>query len=100
MKLYKIRDWTPLVGHMPAYRKCKSDLVFLIECFLNAVGPTATNKFDATAPLELSISDVFSVPFVGCVVSGVILSGNVKTGDPVMIGVRSVCLLIARCRFI
>lgn len=37
--------------------------------------------------MELSISDVFSVPFVGCVVSGVILSGNVKTGDAVMIGV-------------
>lgn len=58
-----------------------------VECFLNAVGPTATSKFDASASLELSISDVFSVPFVGCVVSGVILSGSVKAGDPVMIGV-------------
>lgn len=74
---------------MAAWKRCLNgtDSTGRTECFLNAVGPTATSKFDATAPLELSISDVFSVPFVGCVVSGVILSGNVKTGDPVMIGV-------------
>ena len=59
------------------------------ECFLNALTPTSQDKFDSTAPLELSISDVFSVPFVGCVVSGVILAGTVKTGDPVLIGVST-----------
>ena len=59
------------------------------ECFLNALTPTSQDKFDSTAPLELSISDVFSVPFVGCVVSGVILAGTVKAGDPVLIGVST-----------
>merc|ERR1711939_38934 len=56
------------------------------ECFLNALSPTSQSKFDPDGPLELSISDVFSVPFVGCVVSGVLLSGRVKTGDQVLIG--------------
>ena len=61
----------------------------LTECFLNALTPSSQDKFDTTAPLQLSISDVFSVPFVGCVVSGVILAGTVKTGDPVLIGVSA-----------
>lgn len=63
----------------------QSDLSCL-ECFLNALNPASHGKFDAEAPLELSISDVFSVPFVGCVVSGVLLAGTVKTGDAVLIG--------------
>lgn len=66
-----------------------ADLRPLQECFLNALNPAPQGKFDASAPLELSISDVFSVPFVGCVVSGVLLSGTVKAGDPVLIGVRN-----------
>ena len=36
--------------------------------------------------MELPISDVFNVPFVGTVVSGVLTSGIVKVGDPLLLG--------------
>lgn len=50
----------------------------LLRSFLNFV-PTASEGGDESFPLnadfEFSVSDVFSVPFVGSVVSGVILAG-------------------------
>ena len=53
--------------------------------FLNVVS-TSTSKFDPSDPFEFSISDVFSVPFVGAVASGVIVSGRVAIGDNVLLG--------------
>ncbi|KAL7411999.1 P-loop containing nucleoside triphosphate hydrolase protein [Mrakia frigida] len=59
----------------------------LLRSFLNLL-PTSQggDKYEVDAPLEYSISDVFSVPFVGTVVNGVLNSGTVKTGDVVMLG--------------
>jgi GTPase len=56
----------------------------LVRIFLNLL-PHHGN-YDATAPLEFSINDTFSVPFVGTVVSGVVKSGVVHSGDQVLIG--------------
>lgn len=47
----------------------------LLRTFLNVVPTSSVNRYPIDADLEFSISDVFSVPFVGTVVSGVILSG-------------------------
>lgn len=58
-----------------------------LRVFMNTV-PTSeqTDRYDPDGPFEFSISDVFSVPFVGAVVSGIILSGQVAVGDAVMLG--------------
>ncbi|CAO1637671.1 unnamed protein product [Parajaminaea phylloscopi] len=58
----------------------------LLRAFLNVLPQSSAVKFDAGAPFELQISDIFSVPFVGTVVSGVITGGAVKTGDSLLIG--------------
>lgn len=58
-----------------------------LKTFLNTV-PTSeqSGRYDSDAPFEFSISDVFSVPFVGAVVSGIISSGRIAVGDPVLLG--------------
>ncbi|OTA32352.1 hypothetical protein BTJ68_07952 [Hortaea werneckii EXF-2000] len=43
-------------------------------------------KYDPDAPFEFHVSDTFSVPFVGTVVSGVVKSGVVHAGDTVLVG--------------
>ena len=43
-------------------------------------------NYDADAPFEFHVNDTFSVPFVGTVVSGVVKSGVVHTGDTVLFG--------------
>lgn len=63
----------------------RSFLNLLPSSALNG-GPGGAIKYEVDAPLEYSISDVFSVPFVGTVVNGVINSGAVKTGDTVLLG--------------
>ncbi|KAL7420605.1 hypothetical protein Q5752_004556 [Cryptotrichosporon argae] len=58
---------------------------------LNALPSGQTeDKFVVDAPFEFQISDVFSVPFVGTVVSGVITSGVVRANDAVLLGPDSV----------
>jgi GTPase len=56
----------------------------LVRTFFNML-PHHGN-YDAQAPLEFHVSDTFSVPFVGTVVSGVVRSGVVHSGDNVVIG--------------
>lgn len=56
----------------------------LLKTFLNVYHPQ--NKYPVDEPLEFSVSDVFSVAFVGSVVSGIILSGKVAVGDTVLVG--------------
>lgn len=58
-----------------------------LKTFLNTV-PTSeqSERYDPEAPFELSITDVFSVPFVGVVISGVVTSGSISVGDPALIG--------------
>ncbi|KAK9315845.1 P-loop containing nucleoside triphosphate hydrolase protein [Lipomyces starkeyi] len=55
-----------------------------VRMFLNLL--PFHGQFDETAPFEFEINDTFSVPFVGTVVSGVVLSGTVHAGDSVYIG--------------
>jgi GTPase len=56
----------------------------LVRTFLNIL-PHHGN-YDASGPLEFHVNDTFSVPFVGTVVSGVVKSGVVHSGDQVLIG--------------
>ncbi|KDN50381.1 P-loop containing nucleoside triphosphate hydrolase protein [Tilletiaria anomala UBC 951] len=58
----------------------------LLRAFLNILPQAPSAKFKPDKPFEYQISDTFSVPFVGTVVSGVILSGRVKVGDSLLIG--------------
>ncbi|PWN51188.1 P-loop containing nucleoside triphosphate hydrolase protein [Violaceomyces palustris] len=58
----------------------------LLRGFLNALPQASSAKFDPRRPFEFQISDTFSVPFVGTVVSGVVVSGRCKVGDSLLIG--------------
>lgn len=60
------------------------DNLDLVRMFLNVL-PHHGN-YDSSAPLEFHINDTFSVPFVGTVVSGVVKSGIIHSGDTVLIG--------------
>ena len=42
--------------------------------------------YDTEAPFEFHVNDTFSVPYVGTVVSGIIKSGVIHAGDPILIG--------------
>lgn len=57
----------------------------LLLSFMNLL-PTTQTKYDQTLAAEFQISETYSVPGVGAVVSGTMLSGVVKTGDKVLIG--------------
>ncbi|ORX33797.1 P-loop containing nucleoside triphosphate hydrolase protein [Kockovaella imperatae] len=62
-----------------------------LRTFLNCLPSSQSDdKYVVDAPFEFQISDVFSVPFVGTVVSGVITSGTVQANDPVLLGPDSV----------
>ena len=56
----------------------------LVREFLNIL--PHHGHYDAEAPFEFHVNDTFSVPNVGTVVSGVVKSGIVHTGDAVLIG--------------
>ncbi|EIW70178.1 hypothetical protein TREMEDRAFT_68532 [Tremella mesenterica DSM 1558] len=63
----------------------------MLRTFLNVLPSSQSDdKYVVDAPFEFAISDVFSVPFVGTVVSGVITAGTVHTNDAVMLGPDSV----------
>lgn len=59
----------------------------LLSMFMNLI-PSSQAQYAPlqSKPVELPISDVFNVPFVGTVVSGVLTSGIVKVGDPLLLG--------------
>lgn len=56
----------------------------LVRTFLNALPPHGW--YNSDAPFEFAVNDTFSVPFVGTVVAGIIQSGVIHTGDPVLVG--------------
>lgn len=58
----------------------------LLRSFLNILPQSPATKYSPDQSVEYQISDIFSVPFVGTVVSGVILSGVVRVGDNLLIG--------------
>lgn len=48
----------------------------LLKTFLNVVRPTSTTEhYPVDANFEFSIDSIFSVPFTGTVVSGVVMAG-------------------------
>ncbi|KAL9939049.1 hypothetical protein V8E36_001862 [Tilletia maclaganii] len=57
-----------------------------LRSFLNVLPQSGVSKYPSKGAFEFQISDIFSVPFVGTVVSGVIVSGSVKVGDNLLIG--------------
>nr|KAJ3423176.1 hypothetical protein HK105_000991 [Polyrhizophydium stewartii] len=58
----------------------------LLKLFLNLLHANSNNKYDAKAPVEYQITDTFSVPGVGTVVSGTVTSGIVHVGDTLLLG--------------
>ncbi|GAA6028485.1 hypothetical protein JCM8097_007051 [Rhodosporidiobolus ruineniae] len=58
----------------------------LLKTFLNVVRPVNAAEYPVNAPFEFQTSDVYSVPFVGTVLSGVIMSGSVRPGDTPLLG--------------
>lgn len=56
----------------------------LVRLFLNIL--PHHGHYDTTAPFEFHINDTFSVPFAGTVVSGIVKSGLIHTGDAVLVG--------------
>lgn len=56
----------------------------MVRTFLNIL--PHHGHYDPQGPFEFIVNDTFSVPFVGTVVSGVVKSGIVHTGDSVLIG--------------
>ncbi|KAF8829234.1 hypothetical protein HHX47_DHR3000709 [Lentinula edodes] len=59
-----------------------------LRTFLNLLPSSEgdTDKFAVDQPLEFSVTEVWSVPYVGTVVNGIVNGGSIKTGDPVMLG--------------
>ncbi|GAA5878960.1 hypothetical protein JCM3774_000674 [Rhodotorula dairenensis] len=63
----------------------------LLKTFLNVVRPAhSAEVFPIDADFELAVADVYSVPFVGTVVSGVVMAGCVRPGDVPLLGPDSV----------
>ncbi|GAA6064648.1 hypothetical protein JCM10212_005234 [Sporobolomyces blumeae] len=59
----------------------------LLKTFLNVVRPLSTAEtFPVDATFEMSIDSIFSVPFTGTVVSGVVMAGRVRPNDTVLLG--------------
>ncbi|KAJ8519925.1 hypothetical protein ONZ45_g3159 [Pleurotus djamor] len=56
--------------------------------FLNLLPSSEADedKFAIDQPFEFSITEIWSVPYVGTVVNGIVNAGSVKTGDAVMFG--------------
>ncbi|KAF8514255.1 GTP-binding protein 1 [Hysterangium stoloniferum] len=59
-----------------------------LRTFLNLLPSSEGDdeKFVADQPLEYSVTEVWSVPYVGTVVNGILNAGRVKVGDPILIG--------------
>ncbi|KAG6837722.1 hypothetical protein H0H93_003524 [Arthromyces matolae] len=59
-----------------------------VRTFLNLLPSSEADdeKFAIDQPFEFSVTDVWSVPYVGTVVNGIINAGRVKTGDAVIVG--------------
>ncbi|KAF9213478.1 hypothetical protein CPC16_002289 [Podila verticillata] len=56
----------------------------LLKNFLNVL--PISQKYNKEEPVEYQITDTFSVPFVGTVVSGVVMNGIVHAGDQLYLG--------------
>ncbi|KAH8107926.1 P-loop containing nucleoside triphosphate hydrolase protein [Cristinia sonorae] len=59
-----------------------------VRTFLNLLPASEgdTEKFMVDQPLEYCVTEVWSVPYVGTVVDGILNAGRVKAGDNILIG--------------
>ncbi|GLB37063.1 putative elongation factor Tu GTP binding domain [Lyophyllum shimeji] len=59
-----------------------------VRTFLNLLPSSEADdeKFAVDQPLEFSVTEVWSVPYVGTVVNGIVNAGSAKTGDAVLLG--------------
>lgn len=59
-----------------------------LRTFLNLLPSSEGDKekFESDQPFEYCVTEVWSVPYVGTVVDGILNAGQVKAGDAVMIG--------------
>jgi GTPase len=59
-----------------------------VRAFLNLLPSSEVDKekFASNQPLEFSVTEIWSVPYVGTVVNGIVNSGSVKTGDSILFG--------------
>ena len=58
----------------------------LVRMFINLLSTSIHHKYDIGAPAEFQITDTFSVPGVGTVVSGTVTSGIIHVGDTLLLG--------------
>lgn len=60
----------------------------MFRTFLNLIPSSEgdQDKYPVDQPLEYAITEVWSVPHVGTVVNGLLASGRIKAGDPVLYG--------------
>ncbi|KAG6880329.1 hypothetical protein C0992_011078 [Termitomyces sp. T32_za158] len=60
-----------------------SELLYQVRTFLNLLPSSEADseKFAVDQSLEFSVTEVWSVPYVGTVVNGILNSGRAKTGD-------------------
>ncbi|KAF4119785.1 GTPase [Geosmithia morbida] len=56
----------------------------LVRTFLNIL--PHHGRYNSDAPFEFHVNDIFSVPFAGTVVSGIVRSGVAHEGDAVLVG--------------
>lgn len=59
-----------------------------MRTLLNLLPPSDNDKakYSVDQPFEYSVTEVWSVPFVGTVVNGIVASGGIKVGEAVMMG--------------
>ncbi|KAJ7901837.1 GTP-binding protein 1 [Mycena olivaceomarginata] len=59
-----------------------------VRTFLNLLPSSEADqeKFAVNQPLEFSVTETWSVPYVGTVINGIINNGSIKTGDAVLLG--------------
>lgn len=58
----------------------------LLKMFLNLLPSLGDQKYLNSKPVEYQITDTFSVPGVGTVVNGTVISGIVHAGDTLLLG--------------
>lgn len=56
----------------------------LLKSFMNLLRPSTPS--DVTAPAVFQIDETFTVPGVGCVVSGTTVQGTISSGDTLLLG--------------
>ncbi|TIA98022.1 hypothetical protein E3P94_00630 [Wallemia ichthyophaga] len=57
-----------------------------LKTFLNVIPPASTGPDLIEQPLEFMINDVYSVPYAGTVVNGIVNAGSIRPNDTVMVG--------------